>query len=131
MILPLVAVALWALFLNHIGSAAHLFEHGLPWLMTSRDEAERPEPSVLESRFARAQRNLIENLIVFFPLAILAMVQGHDSGLAVTLCWVFLGARIGHVLFYAGGIPPLRSLTHLGTLSVHLGMVAILLGVVS
>lgn len=126
----LLALALWSLALNHAASGVHLFKHGLSWLLTSRDDAQRPTLSTLEERIARAQRNHIENLVVFFPLALLALHLGHtDHALLTTFGWAFVAARVAHLFFYAGGIPPLRSASHVVVLTCHLGLCLIIAGI--
>ncbi len=129
MIYALVAVAVWSLALNHASSGAHFFKHGLDWLLTGRDEVDRPEATVLEGRLARAQRNHLENLMVFMPMALLALHLGHgQSTWAVVAAWGFLGARIGHVIFYAAGMAPLRSASHTCNLLAHGVMLLVVLG---
>jgi len=130
MIHALVAVAVWTLALNHATAGVHLMTHGLGWLLTSRDDEGRPGASVLEQRMERVHRNHLENIMVFFPLAILAVVTGHgEEWLPAVACWVFLGARIAHLATYAGGVPPLRSLTHVAGLGVYAVLILVLLGV--
>ena len=131
MIYALVAIAVWSLFLNHSASLAHLIQHGLPWLIGTRDEAGRPDKTLMEQRVARAHRNHLENLVVFFPVALLVLHAGHgEHPYAAALAWTFLGARVGHLVFYAAGVPPLRSVTHVTGLCVYAGLFAILLGLI-
>ena len=131
MIYALVAVAIWSLFLNHSSSLAHALQHGLPWLMGTRDEQGKPDATLLEQRVSRAHRNHMENLMVFFPVALLVLQAGHGNHpYAAALAWAFFGARVGHLAFYAAGIPPLRSVTHVVGLCVYAGMFAILLGLI-
>ncbi|MCI2399774.1 MAPEG family protein [Aliiroseovarius subalbicans] len=66
----------------------------------------RPEPGVLGGRMERALVNMIEALIVFLPLAVLAEAKGIDATTGAT---VFLLARVAYVPAYAAGIPLLRS----------------------
>jgi uncharacterized MAPEG superfamily protein len=125
-----VAIALWTLALNHVGSGAHMLQNGLGWLLTSRDAADRPDASVLEERLARVHRNHLENVVVFLPMMLLVEHLGRDTTWATTFAWVFLGARVAHLIFYAGGVPPLRSLSHVTNLSAHVGMALVAIGVI-
>lgn len=129
MLYAIVAIAVWTLALNHAASGLHMLDHGLSWLTTSRDQADRPDPSVREERMARAHRNHLENVVVFLPMAILAMHLGHGATtVGVVAGWTFLAARLGHVLFYVRGIAPLRSVSHMLGLSAHAAMLGLILG---
>ncbi len=129
MLYALIAILLWTLAINHAASAMHLLDHGLDWLTTSRDAADRPDPSVREARVARAHANHIENIVVFAPLALLVMHLGHgDAAAAIAAGWAFFGARIVHVIVYAADVPPVRSLSHTVTLGAHATLVAVALG---
>ncbi len=74
------------------------------FLKGNRDVA--PDPTVMVGRMQRALTNMIEALIVFLPLAVLAQAQGTD---ATTGAAIFVLARIAYVPAYAVGIPLLRS----------------------
>jgi uncharacterized MAPEG superfamily protein len=63
-------------------------------------------------RGLRAHRNLIENLVPFAALALMAHALGVSNGLTRTGAWLFLLARLAHPVFYIGGLAPLRSLSH-------------------
>ncbi len=128
MLYAFVAIVVWTLALNHIGSGAHMLQNGLGWLLTSRDAADRPDASILEERLTRVHRNHLENVVVFLPMMLLVMHLGRDAAWPTTLAWVFLGARVAHLAFYAGGVPPLRSLSHVTNLSAHVGMGLVALG---
>ncbi len=69
----------------------------------------RPAPTLLAGRMERALRNMFEALPVFLTLALLAVIQGIDSGLAVTGAAVFFFARVAYVPAYGSGIVLLRS----------------------
>lgn len=130
MIYAIAAIVVWTLALNHAASGVHALKHGLGWLTSGRAEADRPDASELEGRVARAHRNHLENVVVFLPLCVLVMHLGQGgSAVAVGLAWAFLGARLGHLIFYAAGIAPLRSLSHTVNLAAHAGMGLVALGV--
>lgn len=52
----------------------------------------------------------MEALIVFLPLALLAIVTGKDQGMALTGAVVFLGARLAYLPAYMSGVIGMRSL---------------------
>ncbi len=64
-------------------------------------------------RGLRAHRNLIENLVPFAALALMAHALGVSNGLTQTGAWLFLLARLAHPVFYIAGLAKLRSLSHL------------------
>ncbi len=68
-----------------------------------------PVPAVA-GRARRALDNMMEALIVFLPLALLAIMTGKDQGMALTGAVVFLGARLAYLPAYMSGIVGIRSL---------------------
>jgi len=75
--------------------------------MGSRDNP--PPATVQGARARRALTNLTENMILFLPLAILAIVLGKANGLALSGALIFLLARVAYVPLYLFGVPALRS----------------------
>ena len=65
--------------------------------------------SVQGRRAERAQRNLLESLVVFVPLALLLEVRGISDGLAAQGAILFLAARVMYVPAYHLAIFGLRS----------------------
>ncbi|MGF1526335.1 MAG: MAPEG family protein [Candidatus Competibacterales bacterium] len=68
----------------------------------------RDEALPLSTRAARARRavaNLGENLLLFLPLALLAVIQGSgDQGTAQLMGWLFVVARVLYVPAYVLGL---------------------------
>jgi len=61
-------------------------------------------------RAKRAHYNSVENLVVFAPLGIGISVAGLSSGFTTDVCALYFVARLAHYIFYAGGVPYLRTI---------------------
>ena len=117
-------LALGAVFLLvHIGLAGSLKtkQYGVAWNTGARDEVV-PPLNPLAGRLERAQANFQET----FPIAIVALLAvvltGHQDALSATGGWIWLAARVLYLPLYAFGIPKLRSIVFLVSLT-GLGMV--------
>ena len=62
------------------------------------------------SRLKAAHYNAVENLVVFAVLVIVAHLAGISNDVTILAVKVYLFARIAHAIFYASGIPWLRTL---------------------
>lgn len=91
------------------------FRFDLRGIVGNRDV--QPEPSVIAARLDRAKNNLLEALPIFVSLALLALVRGADRGAEAQAALVFLVARVVYVPAYVSGIPWLRSLVWLISMS--------------
>ncbi len=74
----------------------------------NRDEL--PPAGLACARAERALRNLGESLPFFLTLALLALIEDKDQGLALTGAAVFAIARIAYLPAYLMGIFAVRSL---------------------
>ncbi|HSF93865.1 MAG TPA: MAPEG family protein [Thermohalobaculum sp.] len=61
-------------------------------------------------RAKRAHANAVENLVVFAPLAIGIHLAGMSSTFTANVCGLYFFARLAHYLFYAGGVPYVRTI---------------------
>ena len=84
------------------------FSSNLWGIVDNRDNP--PQLSVLAGRLDRAKNNMLEALPLFLGVALLALVKGHDKGLAADAALVFLIARVAYIPAYVSGVPVLRSL---------------------
>lgn len=91
------------------GSAAEL---GPAYILSPRDEQREPE-NLAAQRLKRALANLLETYPAFVALALALTVSGKAGGLGATGAWIYLGARVVYVVFYAAGIPVVRTLVWL------------------
>lgn len=71
---------------------------------------DKPPPMLLMgARLDRAFRNMIEAMLIFIPLALLAEFQGGTDGVARAGAAVFFLARLLYVPAYVSGILGIRS----------------------
>ncbi len=69
-----------------------------------------PKLEGLGSRAYAAQANAWEALAMFTVAVVVSHLAGADSAKAATAAMVFVGARVGHAVFYLADIDKLRSL---------------------
>lgn len=95
-------------------------------IMGNRDT--RPEKTVVAARLDRAKNNMLEALPLYLGLAMLVLVKGNESSMAVNGAIIFLIARVVYIPIYAAGIPVLRSLVWLAGMA---GMLVMALSLIS
>jgi uncharacterized MAPEG superfamily protein len=61
-------------------------------------------------RARRAHSNMIENMVLFAPLIIIADIAGRDNGMTERGAELFFWARLAYAVIYVAGIPYLRTL---------------------
>lgn len=75
--------------------------------------ADSEHDTALEAAWARrakrAHANMVENLVIFAPLAIGIHLAGLGSDTTATLCAVFFYARLAHYIIYTLAVPYLRT----------------------
>ena len=64
-------------------------------------------------RAARAHRNMLENLVLFAALVLVAVVAGKTNASTLLGAQIFVWARLVHALIYVAGIPWLRTVAWL------------------
>jgi uncharacterized MAPEG superfamily protein len=84
-----------------------LMQVGLAKLAGNRDGL--PEITGWGGRAARAHRNMLENLVLFAILVLVAVIAGKTNSATLMGAQIFLGARIVYALVYIAGIPWLRT----------------------
>ena len=81
---------------------------GLPRMAGNRDDV--PDmPEGWMGRAKRAHRNMVENLIPFAALVLVAAATNKLGGLAATGALLFFWARVAYALVYYAGIPYART----------------------
>lgn len=95
---------------------------GLPRLAGNREHL--PEFAGWAGRAVRAHRNMLENMVLFVPLVLVAVIAGRTNGQTLLGAQIFLWARLAYAVVYVAGVPWLR--TAIWAVSV-VGMVLILL----
>ena len=70
-----------------------------------------PKPlAAWATRLKSAHYNAVENLVIFATLVLVAHLADISNDVTILAVKVYLFARIGHAIFYASGIPWLRTL---------------------
>jgi uncharacterized MAPEG superfamily protein len=91
-----------------IGTCLYL---GLPKAAGNRERI--PELPGWPGRARRAHVNMIENMVLFAPLIIIADIAGRDNGMTERGAELFFWARLAYAVIYVAGIPYLRTLAWL------------------
>ena len=81
---------------------------GLPTLAGNRDGL--PEIVGWAGRARRAHLNMIENLLLFSALVLIAAVAGKANAMTAMGAMIFFWARLAYAVIYLIGIPWLRTL---------------------
>ena len=84
---------------------------GLPALAGNREGL--PEIVGWPGRARRAHLNMIENLVLFSALVLIAAVAGKANATTAMGAMIFFWARLAYALIYLIGIPWLRTLAWL------------------
>jgi uncharacterized MAPEG superfamily protein len=84
---------------------------GLPALAGNREGL--PEIVGWPGRARRAHLNMIENLVLFAALVLIAAVAGKANATTALGAMIFFWARLAYALIYLIGIPWLRTLAWL------------------
>lgn len=80
---------------------------GLPILAGNRENL--PELTGWVGRMQRAHRNMVENLVLFAALVLVAVVSGKTNDATLMGAQIFFWARLVYAVVYALGIPWLRT----------------------
>lgn len=102
-----------------------LTQVGLPTLAGNRDGL--PDFRGWAGRALRAQRNMLENLVLFAILVIVAVLANKTNSTTLLGAQLFFWARLVYAAVYIAGIPWVR--TAVWTVSV-IGLILILLQLV-
>lgn len=90
------------------------------------ENAAKQSPWALRAKAAHA--NAVENLVVYAPLALVAMAHGASGGLASTASALYFGGRLVHFVAYAAGVPGVRTLAFTVGFIAQLALAAIAMG---
>lgn len=108
---PELSLLVWAVLLTLVQAVVAvqgaLMQVGLPMLAGNRDGL--PEIRGWGGRAARAHRNMLENLVLFAALVLVAAVAGKTNAMTLLGAQIFLCARIVYALVYIAGVPWLRT----------------------
>ena len=84
-----------------------LMQVGLPTLAGNREGL--PEIKGWGGRAARAHRNMLENLVLFAILVLVAVVADKTNAMTLLGAQIFLYARIADAAVYIAGLPWVRT----------------------
>lgn len=84
-----------------------LMQVGLPMLAGNREGM--PAITGWGGRAARAHKNMVENLVLFAALVLIAAVAGKTNAMTLLGAQIFLYARIAYALVYIIGLPWIRT----------------------
>jgi uncharacterized MAPEG superfamily protein len=84
-----------------------MMQVGLPTLAANRERL--PEMTGWAGRAQRAQRNMIENLLLFAALVLAAVAAGKTNNMTLLGAQIFFWARVAYTAVYIAGIPWLRT----------------------
>jgi uncharacterized MAPEG superfamily protein len=82
-------------------------EVGLPKLAGNREVL--PEITGWAGRAARAHRNMLESLVLFAVLVLVAQITGVRNSMTLLGAQLFFWGRVAHAIIYILGIPWLRT----------------------
>ena len=80
---------------------------GLPKLVGNREDL--PPLTGIAGRAQRAHRNMLESLVLFAVLVLVAQAAGKANAATATGSLIFFWARVVYALVYLVGIPWLRT----------------------
>ena len=108
---PELALLAWAVLLTFVQMLVAVMgatlQVGLPTLVGNR-EALAP-CSGWSGRAARAHHNMLENLVLFAALVLVAVAAGRTNSMTLAGAQIFFWARLVYALVYLAGIPWLRT----------------------
>jgi len=108
---PMLTLLAWSVALAFvqmlIAASAATLQVGLPRLAGNRENM--PKLEGLAGRAQRAHHNMLESLVLFAALVLLAHIGGKANATAVLGAQLFFWARLVYALVYLAGIPWLRT----------------------
>jgi uncharacterized MAPEG superfamily protein len=80
---------------------------GLPTLAGNREDM--PDMTSWAGRAERAHSNMLENLVLFAILVLVAQAAGVRNAMTLLGAQLFFWGRVGHAVLYIAGIPWART----------------------
>ena len=96
-----------------IATVGAITQAGLPKMAGNREPA--PEFTGWVGRAVRAHRNMLESLVLFAILVLVAAVAGKANAMTAMGAHIFFAARLIYVPVYLIGIPWVRTLVWAGS----------------
>ena len=108
---PVLSLLVWSVVLMFaqmlLAVSGATLQVGLVKLAGNREDV--PVLTGWAGRAQRAHRNMIENLVLFAALVIVAHLAGKTGGMVLLGAQLFFWARLAYALIYVAGIPWLRT----------------------
>jgi uncharacterized MAPEG superfamily protein len=108
---PVLSLLVWSVVLMFaqvlLAVSGATLQVGLVKLAGNREDV--PVLTGWAGRAQRAHRNMIENLVLFAALVIVAHLAGKTGGMVLLGAKIFFWARLAYALIYVAGIPWLRT----------------------
>ena len=108
---PELALLIWAVLLAFVQMLVAVMgatlQVGLPVLAGNREGL--APCTGWAGRAARAHHNMLENLVLFAALVLVAVLAGRTNGMTLLGAQIFFWARLVYALVYLAGIPWLRT----------------------
>lgn len=108
---PEMALVVWAVLLTVVQAVVAvqgaMMQVGLSALAGNRDGL--PEIKGWAGRAARAHRNMLENLVLFVALVLVAVAADKTNDVTLMGAQIFFWARVVYALVYVAGVPWLRT----------------------
>ena len=108
---PELAILIWAVLLTFVQMLVAVMgatlQVGLPALAANREGL--APCTGWAGRAARAHHNMLENLVLFAALVLVAVAAGRTNSTTLIGAQLFFWARLAYALAYLAGIPWLRT----------------------
>ena len=89
-----------------IQASAGILSNGLMAQAGSLDEL--PEKRVFHARVTRLRDNMIENLLMFAPVVLVAQAMGVSNDMTILGAQLFFFSRLAHAVIYLMAVPLVR-----------------------
>ena len=123
---PELKLLVWSAILTFVqmlvASAGAQLQVGLPVLVGNRENL--PPFTGWAGRARRAYFNMLEYLVLFAILVLVAQVSGKSNAMTVLGSQIFFWARLAYAIIYTAGVPWLRTAVWIVSL---IGLLLILL----
>ena len=105
------AMLLWSVVLTFvqmvIAASATTWQLGASNNVGNRESV--PEPTGWAGRARRAHLNMLENMVLFIPLIVIADIAGRDNRMTEIGAELFFWSRLAYAVVYIIGVPRLRT----------------------
>ncbi len=108
---PEMSLLVWSVALAFVQMLVHVagatLQVGLPRLAGNR--VDMPELTGWAGRAQRAHRNMLESLVLFAALVLVAQIAGRTNALTQVGAMLFFWGRLAYALVFLAGIPWVRT----------------------